>query len=75
MVKPQGKRGRKPVPIDLILKKIEDKRQALLDAVKQIQLFETIEETETKLELQVPKKKRVSFCDTTLRLAVPNYYK
>jgi hypothetical protein len=74
MTKPASKRGRKPVPLDLILKKIEDKRQALLDAVKQMELFDTIEEKETKLEIQVPKKKRVSFCDTTLRLSVPNFY-
>lgn len=74
MTKPRSKRGRKPVPLEIVLKALETRKQALLDAIKQMELFETIEDDQTKLELPVPKKKRVNFCDTTLRLAVPNYY-
>jgi hypothetical protein len=40
--------------------------QALFDAIKELEI--------NKLSVDTPKRKRVSMCDTTLRLEVPIYY-
>ncbi len=45
--------------------------QALFDAITELELEKM---TELTFEAPRPKKKRVSFCDTTLRLEVPGYY-